>query len=130
MKKFKVYGQYTITVMKEVWANDEDEAMNKAEDRFGGVIEYVGNGGCDKLLGVSEDDESVAADGMIEWERAEELEDDPDYFECPNDGCECERRTDTDGTDYWFCEECFTSFDDGGCEVYPEAEDLEEEEDE
>lgn len=49
-------------------------------------------------------------------------------FECPYDGHECERRTDIDGTDYWFCEECFTSFDDDGNEVYPEAEDIEEDE--
>jgi YHS domain-containing protein len=66
---------------------------------------------------------------MIEWDNAEELEDDPEYFECPNDDCECERRTDTDGTDYWFCEECCTSFDDDGNEVYPEAEDIEKDED-
>ena len=44
MKKFKVYGSYTITVMKEVWANNEDDAMDKADDKFGGIIEYVGNG--------------------------------------------------------------------------------------
>ena len=127
MKKFKVYGQYTITVMKEVWANDEDDAINKADDKFGGIFEYLGNGGYDKLIGVSEDDESVAADGIVEWNEAEELENDPDYFECPNAGNECEKRTDTDGTDYWFCEECFTSFDDEGNEVYPEAEDIDEE---
>lgn len=128
MKKYKVYGQYTITVMKEVWAADEDEAINKADDRFGGVIEYVGNGGVDKLIGVSQDDESVAADGMIEWQDAEELEDDPDHFVCPECDGECERRTDIDGLDYWFCEECFTSFDDDGNEVYPEAEGLDDEE--
>lgn len=123
MKKFKVYGQYTITVMKEVWAKDEDDAVEKADNRFGGVIEYCGNGGYDKLLGVSEPDESVAADGMIEWGEAEELEDDPDYCECPECDSECERREDVDGSEYWYCYECYKCFDCDGNEVYPEAED-------
>jgi hypothetical protein len=122
MKKFKVRGQYTITVMKEVWANDEYEAINKADNNFGGVIEYVGNGGYDKLIGVSEPDESVAADGMIEWEEAEELEDDPDYFECPDCGAECECREDIWGTKYWYCEDCCQSYNDDGEVIYPEEE--------
>ena len=127
MKKFKVYGNYTVTITKEVWANDEDEAITKAEEKFGGIMSYVGNGSMDKLIGVSSDDESIEADGMAEWNEAEELEDDPDYFECPDCGEECERRTDTDDTEYWFCEECCTAFDDEGNEIYPEAEDIEDE---
>lgn len=49
-----------------------------------------------------------------------------EHFECPYDGEECECRTDTDETVYWFCEECFTSFDSDGNEVYPEAEEIDE----
>lgn len=123
MKKFKVCGQYTITVMKEVWANDEYEAINKAEDKFGGIVEYVGNGGYDKLIGVSQHDESVAADGMVEWESAEELEDDPDYFECSDCDEECGRRTDIHGVEYWYCEHCCQSYNDDGEVIYPEEED-------
>ena len=123
MKKFKVCGQYTITVMKEVWANDEDEAINKAANKFGGIVEYAGNGGYDKLIGVSQYDESVAADGMIEWENAEELEDDPDYFECPECEAECERREDIHGVEYWYCEDCCQSYNDDGDVIYPDEED-------
>ena len=131
MKKYKVCGTYTITIAKEVWANNEDEAIDKAAETWGGIIEYCGNGGCDKLVGVENEDESVAADGLEEWGNyVEELEDDPNHFECPECKGECERRTDTDGTDYWFCEECCTSYDDDGLEVYPEAEGLEDDEDE
>lgn len=122
MKKFKVRGQYTITVMKEVWANDEDEAINKADNKFGGVIEYVGNGGYDKLVGVSESDESVAADGMIEWEDAEELEDDPDYFECPGCNEECEVCESDDGFKYYHCSYCDVYYDEDGDEFYPDVE--------
>lgn len=122
MKKFQVRGQYTITVMKEVWANNEDEAINKADSKFGGITEYAGFGSYDKLIGVSEHDESVAADGMIEWEDAEELEDDPDYFECPDCDSECERREDVHGVEYWYCEDCCQSYNDDGEVIYPEEE--------
>ena len=122
MKKFKVYGQYTVTVTKEVWANDEDEAINKADNNFGGIIEYVGNGGFDKLIGVSEHDESIIADGMMEWENAEEIENDPNYFECPDCKAECERRKDVYGVEYWHCEDCCQSYNDDGEVIYPEEE--------
>lgn len=127
MKKFKVRGQYIITVTKEVWANDEDEAINKADDRFGGVIEYAGNGGWDKLVGVSEADESVAADGMVEWDGVEELEDDPDYFECPECGEECENREDVWRVKYRYCEYCCQAYNDDGEVIYPDEEEEEDE---
>lgn len=127
MKKFKIYGSYTITVAKEVWANDEDEAFSKAEEKFCGVIEYVGNGGYDKLLGVSEPDESVAADGIVEWIDAEELEDNPDYFECPECGEECEVCKQDDGSTYWHCADCDTYYDEDGNEFYPDDDEEEEE---
>ena len=122
MKKFKVYGQYTITVMKEVWANNEDEAYNKAENTFGGVVEYVGNGGYDKLVGVGESDESISADGIIEWTEAEELFDDPDYFLCPDCDEECEACESDDGTQYWYCPYCKTYYDEDGDEFYPDVD--------
>ena len=123
MKKYKVYGTYTITIAKEVWANDEDDAVDKAAETFGGVIEYCGNGGYDKLVGVSEDDESVAADGYPEWGNyIEELEDNPDYHECHE--CNSELEEVADGV--WYCDECDMWFDEDGNEV----DDPEEEEDE
>ena len=130
MKKYKVYGTVAVSVYKEVWAHNESEAYDKAYDELDSLTEYCGNGSYDRLIGVENEGESVAADGIIEYNDIEELEDNPDYFECPNDGCECERRTDVDGLDYWFCEECFTSFDDDGNEVYPEAEEPDDEDEE
>lgn len=127
MKKFKVYGSYTITVMKEVWANDEYEAMNKADEKFGGIIEYVGNGVSDKLLGVEEYDESVAADGIVEWNEAEELEDDPDYFECPECGEECDLCEYADGGRYYWCNNCDQAYDEDGEEIWIEDEEEEDE---
>ena len=128
MKKYAVHGVVEVEVIKEVWANSEEEAYEKAAEELPFLTEYCGNGGDDKLIGVEEEGESVSANNRIEYNDIEEFEEDPDRFECPNDGCECVRRTDTDGLDYWFCEECFTSFDDEGNEVYPEAEGLDDEE--
>ena len=114
MKKYKVYGTYTITIAKEVWARDEDEAVEKAAETFGGIMEYCGNGGYDKLVGVDGDDESVAADGEAEWGNwIEELEDNPYYHECPECGAELE----DDGDGIWYCKECYMWFDEDGNEV-------------
>ena len=123
MKKFKVYGTYTITIAKEVWANDEDEAVEKASEKFGGVKEYCGNGGYDKLIGVENSDESVAADGMEEWGNyIEELEDDPNYYECPKCGEELEYEK----VGVWYCSECDMYFDADGEEIDEPYEDEDE----
>lgn len=119
MKKYKVYGTYTITITKDVWANSEEEAIEKADATFGGITEYCGNGGCDKLIGVENDDESVAADGMEEWgDYVEELEDDPDYHECP----ECYEELEEVDDGIWYCENCNMWFDEDGNEVDPPEE--------
>lgn len=123
MKKYKVYGTYTITIAKEVWAYDEDEAISKACKTFGGITEYCGNGGYDKLVGVDGDDESVAADGCEEWGNyVDELFDDPDYHECP----ECYGELESVESGIWYCEDCNKWFDEDGYEV-DEPEDDEEE---
>lgn len=126
MKKYRVSGSYTITITKEVWANSESEAYDKVESTFGGVTEYCGNGGCDKLVGVDEEDESVSADGTEEWNSIELLEDDPYYFECPNCGEECWAREDVEGDEYWWCDDCEQAFDDDGNEAHPHFEEDEE----
>ncbi len=44
-----------------------------ADNKFGGIREYVGNGGSDKLIGVSGSRESITADGsVVEWVEVEE----------------------------------------------------------
>ena len=84
MKKYRVYGTTTVTVTKEVWANNEDEALEKAYDALPCLTAYCGNGGGDKLIGVEGYNETVEAFDDIEYNDTRELEDDPDYFECPD----------------------------------------------
>lgn len=126
MKKFRVMGTVEVTVYKEVWANNEDEAYNKAYRQLDTLTEYCGNGGIDKLVGVEEEGESVAADGIIEYNDVEVIEDDPNYFECPKCGEECWSREDVEGDEYWWCDDCSQAFDDDGDEVNPDFEEDEE----
>ena len=126
MKKFRVMGTTVVTVCKEVWANSESEAYDKASSELSSLTEYCGNGGIDKLIGVEGDDESVAADGYIEYDDIEMLEDDPSYFECPKCGEECWAREDVEGDEYWWCDDCCQAFDDDGDKVYPDFEEDEE----
>ena len=126
MKKFRVYGVTEVVVTKEVWAHDEDDAYKKASMSLQSLTAYAGNGGWDKLVGVSESDETVEIFEDIEYNEIELLDDDPDYFECPECGEECEHRADVDGEEYWYCTECCQSYDDEGDIVYPDAEDDDE----
>lgn len=120
MKLYRVCGTTVVTVCKEVWANSEDEAIDRAEDELYSLTEYCGNGGCDKLIGVENADESVYADGMIEWDDAEELEDDPDHRECPHCHEELDEITGDNGETYWECPKCDTCYDENYDEVDPD----------
>lgn len=122
MKKYSVRGTTVVTVTKEVWANSEEEAYEKAFDQLNCLTAFCGNGGTDKLVGVYEDNESLSADDGIEYDDIEELEDDPSYFECPECEGQCENIEGTDGVWYWRCE-CGACWDDDGNEFYPDGED-------
>ena len=126
MKKYRVCGTTTVTVYKEVWANNEEDACEKAYNELDSLTEYCGNGGIDKLIGVDGHDESVSADDFIHYDDVEILEDDPDYFECCECGEECEKRIDSDGTEYWWCSECDKGFDEDGYEYWPDDEEEDE----
>lgn len=125
MKKYIVYGHTVVNVTKEVWANNESEAYDKARDELSSLIAYCGNGGYDKLIGVDGSDESVDAVDDIEYDDIKFVEDNPDYQECPECGEECERKADDDGNEYWECPECGLTFDDDGNEVCVEEKDNE-----
>ena len=90
MKLYKVYGTTTVSVVKEVWANSEDEAYDKAQNQLESLTEYCGNGGYDKLIGVDGEGESVACYDSIYYDDIEMLEDDPYHFECLNCDEECD----------------------------------------
>ena len=127
MKKYRVFGTTVVTVAKEVWANNEDEAYEKAFDKLNSLTQFCGNGGCgDKLVGVYGYDESVSADDDIEYNDYEILEDNPDYFECPQCETECEKCEQDDGTEYWYCSDCNAYYDKGGDEFYPDVDEEDE----
>lgn len=121
MKKYEVHGMVTVYVTKEVWANNEDEAIEKAESQLCCLTEYVGNGGWNKLCGVDGVGESISAYDDIDYTDVDLLEDDPDYFECPNCDDQCVRETDADGVEYWHCD-CGACWDEDGDEFYPQEE--------
>ena len=123
MKKYEVYGSVTVYVTKEVWANSEEEAIEKAEYELPSLTGYAGNGSWDRLIGVENDGESIAASDDIDYDRSyvRLIENDPDYFECPDCGDQCVRETDADGVEYWFCD-CGACWNDDCEEFYPEEE--------
>ena len=121
MKKYSVRGTTVVTVTKEVWANSEQEAYEKAYCKLDSLTEYCGNGGWDKLVGVDGYDESVAVFDDIAYDDIEELEDDPSYFECPLCEEQCENIEGNDSVWYWRCE-CGACWDDDGNEFYPDEE--------
>ena len=85
MKKYAVHGVVEVEVVKEVWANSEDEAYEKASEQLQSLTEYLGNGSDDRLIGVENDGESVFTHGNeIDYNDIELLEDNPDYMECPD----------------------------------------------
>ena len=122
MTKYKVYGTVTVCVTKEVWANSEDEAYDRAQSELDTLTEYCGNGGYDKLIGVDGEDESVAVYDSITYDDIEAIEDDPDHFECPDCDVECDVCESEDGTKYFVCVNCGTYYDEHGNEIEQEDE--------
>ena len=123
MKKYAVHGVVEVEVVKEVWANSEEEAYEKATNQLTSLTEYVGNGGDDKLIGVEGEGESVfTCSNEIMYNDIELLENDPNYFECPKCGEECWSREDIEGEEWWWCDDCEQAYNDGGDEVYPDFE--------
>lgn len=81
MKK-KVYGRVYVTVTKELEIDDlilagldeqevEDIFIEIANEEFGGISSFVDNGGTDKIIGVTEHDESIYEDGEVEFYEVE-----------------------------------------------------------
>lgn len=72
--KYRVIGTIQVSVGITVEAENEDDAIQKAYEEFGGVTGYCGNGGTDKLIGVDGDTEWIEADGIVEFNDVEEEE--------------------------------------------------------
>lgn len=75
MKKYQVYGHGTVVCGMTVMANSREEAIKKANKKFGGLTNYYGMGGTDCLIGVtsSASERSVFPDGEIEFDDCMEV---------------------------------------------------------
>lgn len=81
MNKYEVYGSVKVEVMTTVYAEDPDDALNKARDEFDELEAFCGNGGSDKLIGTSLDNVSIAAYDIIHYDFAECIDVDIDEDE-------------------------------------------------
>lgn len=73
MKKLRVFGHATVTVSTIIEVKDgeelnEEEIYDRARENFGGIMAFAGNGGTDKLIGVSDYDDTISADEEPEFD--------------------------------------------------------------
>lgn len=73
--KYIVYGHTTLQCSMTVETSSEEEAIEIANDEFGGLTNYAGMGSCNCLVGVltSEDDRAISPDSEVELDSAEEI---------------------------------------------------------
>lgn len=77
MKKYIVSGKVTAFISVELEAENKKEAIEKAYEECSGPMNFVGNGGCDKLIGVCDTDNanvSIACDDEVEYTDVEETD--------------------------------------------------------
>lgn len=77
MKKYIVTGKITAFISVELEAENKKEAIGKAYKECSGPMNFIGNGGCDKLIGVCDTDSanvSIACDDEVEYTEVEEIE--------------------------------------------------------
>ncbi len=70
MKEIRVFGHATVTVSTVIKVRDdteltEDQIFARAKKSFSGINAYHGNGGDDKLIGVSGSGDTIAADDEV-----------------------------------------------------------------
>lgn len=68
MRKYDVHGTVPVVVHITVDAEDGEQAMEIAAQKFKGIHEYMGNGGGDKLIGVEGANESITVEGNVEFD--------------------------------------------------------------
>lgn len=75
MKKYRVFGHTTVTCSMVVEAESPQDAIEKANDEFGELTNYVGMGRCDCLVGVnsSKNERSIYPDSIVEFDNCEEI---------------------------------------------------------
>ncbi len=75
--KYKVIGKVEAWVTVTLEADSEEDAIKRAFDECSSVSSFIGNGGYDKVIGVSDTDcaeVSIRCDGDIDYSRAERTE--------------------------------------------------------
>lgn len=75
MKKYEVYGHANMICSMTVYADSEKEAIEKANEEFGSLTNYVGMGGTAHMLGVcnSSADRCVLPDTDPEFDDCKEV---------------------------------------------------------
>lgn len=76
MKKYIVTGKVTAFISVEIEAKNKKEAIEKAYEECAGPMGFVGNGGCNKLIGVTDSDcakVSIYCDDEVEYTEVEEI---------------------------------------------------------
>lgn len=75
MREYEVYGHARVVCRMRVKANSREEAIEKTNNEFGTLTNYVGMGGTDKLIGVasSECDRSIFPDSDVEFDDCQEV---------------------------------------------------------
>lgn len=70
--KYEVYGHAMVVCSMVVDADSPDEAIEIANEEFGGLTNYAGMGSCDCLVGVisSENDRCVYPDSDVIFDDA------------------------------------------------------------
>ena len=73
--KYRVYGNATVVCSMVVEADNEEEAIEIANDEFGGLTNYAGMGSCNCLVGVldSDDERCIFPDTEVEFDDAERI---------------------------------------------------------
>lgn len=70
MKEIRVFGHATVTVSTVIKVRDDTELSEKdiltrAKKKFSGIQSFYGNGGDDKLIGVTGADDTIAANEEV-----------------------------------------------------------------
>lgn len=61
MQKYAVYGKVTAFVCVELEAEDKEDAIERAYEECSGSMNFVGNGGTDKIIGVCDTDSATVS---------------------------------------------------------------------
>ena len=73
MKEIQVFGHVTATVSTIIKVRDNTELTEKqilarAKKKFSGIQAFYGNGGSDKLVGVTGAEDTIAIDEEVEFD--------------------------------------------------------------